>query len=272
VLSRRIDSEPSADSPWHQLGRALIAQGVRLTANPGAAIRFRDFGQRSIEIDGQVRQPKISKGYELFAYLLTHGETGRDELLGALFSGRADDSARAYLRQAINALRECLPEGALVAPQGGSVGLSGDVLVVSDSERLETKLVEAARLQGRDRIAATLEALRLAEHGEYLEGARSVWVDERRAHLCERALDARLDAAELALDAGDLALARRLGREVLDSDRYREAAWRLMMRIAGLHGDPDGVIREFKACESALAEIGAAPAGSTRRLLEQLRV
>ena len=45
-----------------------------------------------------------------------------------------------------------------------------------------------------------------------------------------------------------------------------------MMHIAALLGDPDGVIREYKACEQALAGIGATPAGSTRKLLEQLRL
>ena len=146
---------------------------MRLTANPGASIHFSDFGERSLEVDGELRHPKISKSYELLAYLLTHGEATREALLGALFKGRADDSARAYLRQAIHGLRECLPEGALVAPQGGSVALADDLLVVSDSDRLESRLIEAARLQGRDRIAATLDALKLAEQGEYLEGARS---------------------------------------------------------------------------------------------------
>ncbi|MEA2312020.1 MAG: hypothetical protein QOE28_1988 [Solirubrobacteraceae bacterium] len=272
VLSRRIDGEPSADTIWHQLGRTLIAQGVRLTANPGASIRFSDFGERALEVDGELRPPKISKSYELLAYLLTHGEATREALLGALFQGRTDDSARAYLRQAINGLRECLPEAALVAPQGGSVALADDVLIVSDSERLESRLIEAARLQGRDRIAATRDALKLAGRGEYLEGAHSPWIDERRAHLFERLLDARLDTAELALEAGDLEDAQQLGREVLEGDPYREAAWRLMMHIASLLGDPDGVIREYKACERALAAVGATPAGSTRRLLEQLRL
>jgi DNA-binding SARP family transcriptional activator len=272
VLSRRIDGEPSADSSWHRLGRALIAQGVPLAANPGVAVGFRDLGQRSITVDGEPRQPKISKGYELLAYLLNHGESTREDLLGALFQGRADDSARAYLRQAITALRECLPEGALITPPGGPVALAEDVLVVADSDTLESRLLEAARLRGEDRIAATLEALTLIEQGEYLEGTRSAWVDERRAHLLERVLDARLDAAELALAAGNLELAQQLGREVLDADPYRESAWRLMMRVVGLHGDPDGVIREFKACEQALADIGATPAGSTRKLLDQLRV
>ena len=159
VLSRRIDSEPSADSIWHQLGRALMAKGVRVTANAGASVHFRDFGERSLEVDGEPRQPKISKSYELLAYLLTHGEATREALLGALFKGRADNSSRAYLRQAINGLRECLPERALVAPQGGSVALADDVAIVSDSGLLESRLIEAARLQGRDRVAATLDAL-----------------------------------------------------------------------------------------------------------------
>ena len=59
---------------------------------------------------------------------------------------------------------------------------------------------------------------------------------------------------------------------MLEADPYREAAWRLMMHIAALLGDSDGVIREYKACEHALADVGATPAGSTRKLLEQLRL
>ena len=165
VLSRRIDAEPAADSPWHRIGRALIAQGVRLTADPGAAVRFRDFGERSIEVDGTMRRPKIGKSYELLAYLTLNGEASREDLLDALFDGRTDDSARAYLRQAIQGLRESLPDGALVAAQGGPVALADDVLVVSDSERLVSGLAEAARLQGRDRIAATLDAIKLTEEG-----------------------------------------------------------------------------------------------------------
>ncbi len=272
VVSRRIDLERNADSPWHRIGRALIAQGVRIAAQPRASIRFRDFGERSIEVDGQLRAPKIGKCHDLLAYLLVHRQASREELLGALFDGRSDESARSYLRQAIHGLREILPDGALLSPQGAAVSLEDDVLVDSDSDRLESQLVEAARLQGRDRFAATLEALKIIDRGEYLAGARSIWVDERRGALAGRALDARFDAAELAFAAGDLEPAGQLARQVLDADPYREAAWRLTMRIAGALGDADGVIREFKACERALADVGTTPAQSTRGLLEQLRV
>ena len=272
VVSRRIDAESAADSHWHRIGRALIAQGVRVTADPGASIRFSDFGERSIEVDGTLRRPKISKSYELLAYLLVHRRGRREELLDTLFDGRTDDSARAYLRQAIHALRESLPDGALVAPQGGPVSLADDAVIASDSEQFESQLAEAARLQGSDRLAATLEALKVSQRGEYLAGARSAWVDERRGRLLEHMTDARFEAADLAFAAGDVELAQQLGREALDSDPYREGAWRLMMRIAAARGDADGVIREFKSCERRLGEVGATPSHSTRKLLELLRV
>lgn len=271
VLSRRIDAEPAADSPWHQLGRALIAQGFPLKASPRAAIRFHDFADRTIEVDGVINRPRIGKACELLAFLITHGPSTRDELLGALFDGRADDSARAYLRQAFQALRECLPAGALATPARGPAGLSDDVLIVGDSERLESQLAEAARLQGTDRMVATLNAIEPFERAEYLPGASSSWVDERRAHLCQLIVDARFEASELAFAAGDVERAQQLVRTVLEKDPYREAAWRLAMRTAGALGDADAVIREFTYCERALAEVGATPADSTRRLLGHLR-
>jgi DNA-binding SARP family transcriptional activator len=58
---------------------------------------------------------------------------------------------------------------------------------------------------------------------------------------------------------------------VLGADASREAAWRLLMRLANALGDQDRVIRAYRACEQALAAVGARPAASTRELLEHLR-
>ena len=44
VVSRRLDAEAGADSPWHELGRALIAQGVALDARAGVSVRCGEFG------------------------------------------------------------------------------------------------------------------------------------------------------------------------------------------------------------------------------------
>ena len=83
--------------------------------------------------------------------------------------------------------------------------------------------------------------------------------------------DARFEAAELAFAAGRYRDAERLVAAVLRDDPYREAAWRLQMRLASAVGDEDRVIGAFRGCERALAQLGARPAGATRHLLDALR-
>jgi pentatricopeptide repeat protein len=273
VASRRIDAERAADSPWHELGRALLAQDVTVDAALGASVRLTEFGGVAIHVDEEEVRPRIAKAYELLAYLVARAQPGgveRDELVDVLFEGRADESSRAYLRQAVLWLRRVLPEGAVQAEQG-RVGLGDEPLVTSESTRFEAALVEAARLRGSERLAATVAALEPVGRGSYLPGFTSDWAEERRRQLAELAGDARYEAAELAFTEGDIALAKRLATTVLAGAPLREGAWRLTMRLAAALGDDDGVIRAYQRCEQALAEVGAAPAPTTRALLERLR-
>jgi ATP/maltotriose-dependent transcriptional regulator MalT/DNA-binding SARP family transcriptional activator len=273
VLSRRLDAEPGADSPWHELGRALLAQGATLDAHVGVSVRLDEFGRARILVNAQEVRPRIVKCYELLAYLAARrgGPVDREELLDALFGGRADESARRYLRQAIHHLRQVLPDGAGLVADRRRVGLAAGVVVTSESARLEAELAEAARLRGVDRLAATQQALAVLDQGDYLPAAQSPWTEERRGHLAELTTDARYESAAAALAEGQYDDAHRLAEAVLRADPLRETAWRLAMRIANAVGDDDGVIAAFHGCERALAEIGTAPAASTRQLLETLR-
>jgi DNA-binding SARP family transcriptional activator len=272
VVSRRIDAEPSAASRWHELGRALIAQGVKLAATIHARVELQEFGHRAILVDGQEARPRIAKTYELLAFLATRRppQARREELLEALFGGRTDESARAYLRQAVHWLRQLLPEGGIVV-EGGQIRLSDEVEISSESMRFETALAEAARLVAGERITATLAALAIYDQGEYLPGQRSGWADTRQQELADLATDARYEAAELALAAGDYNRAQELASQVLSADPFREAAWRLAMRIADTLGDEKGITRAFHECERSLAELGTTPSPTTRQLLERLR-
>jgi DNA-binding SARP family transcriptional activator len=272
VVSRRLDAEAAADSPWHEIGRALRAQGFGVEVPVGASVQLREFGGCTILVDGEPARPRIAKTYELLAYLAarSHPHATREELLDALFEGRTDDSTRAYLRQAVRWLRQVLPEDGVVVERG-EVRIGSDVRIVSESRSFETALAEAARLQGPDRLAATLDALAVVDRGDYLPDVTSRWVEERRGHLAELATDARCEAAELAFAEGRLDEARQLLDDVLRDEPFREAAFRLKMRLAGALGDEHGVLREFQRCERALAAVGAAPTHTTRRLLDQLR-
>jgi DNA-binding SARP family transcriptional activator len=273
VVSRRIDAEPDTDSPWHELGRALLAQGVAVDARVHASVHLLEFGRAAIVVNGEEVRPRIAKAYELLAYLVTRAprRAEREDLLDALFDGRSDESTRAYLRQAVRWLRHVLPDPAALVVERGTVRLRDDVVIMSESNRFEAALAEAARLQGHERLSATLDALAIYDKGDYLPSARSGWADDRRQRLAELATDARSEAAELALAAERYDEAERLAEEVLHTEPWRETAWRLTMRISHALGDDAGVIRAYHACGRALSEVGTKPSRSTDQLLERLR-
>jgi DNA-binding SARP family transcriptional activator len=274
VVTRRLDSEPRADSQWHELGRALRAQDVAVGHHFGARVELVEFGEPAILVDGApAPRPRIAKSYELLAFLSSRDppESSREELLMALFDGRSDDSARAYLRQAVHQLREVLPDEVRIVSDPAHVSLAESLNVSTESARLEASLAEAARLQGRQRIDATLRALVLVDRGQYLPGLTSNWVEERRERLGRLVADARLGAAELCFATGRYADAARLVETTLEDDPFREGAHRLEMRIANAVGDEDRVIGAYRRCELALSELGTGPSTSTRQLLETLR-
>jgi DNA-binding SARP family transcriptional activator len=159
----------------------------------------------------------------------------------------------------------------LEAGKDGQVSLGPRLALVTESVRLEATLAEAARLQGEERLSATLEALKVFDRGEYLPGVPSPWAEERRAHLREVVCTARHEAAELAFAAGRLELARALAEEVLREEPFHEAAWRLTMRLADALGDEAGVFRAYQRCEDALGSVGTVPSPTTRELLVRLR-
>jgi DNA-binding SARP family transcriptional activator len=273
VASRRIDSEPGGESAWHELGRALMAQRATVATPVHSTVELHEFGRSAIVVDGTVMRPRIAKTYELLAYLTTRPglRAERSELLDALFDGRADPSTRAYLRQAIRWLREVLGSPDAVIAEDGEIRLGDTVSVAGESTRLEVMLAEAARRQGADRLDATIAALAVADQGEFLPDASTQWAEQRREALASAITDARLDAAELAFAAGRSDDAERLATQVLEAEPYREAAWRLRMRLADALGAGDSVIRAYHACERALAELGTTPSKTTRELLERLR-
>ncbi|NMH96814.1 BTAD domain-containing putative transcriptional regulator [Pseudonocardia acidicola] len=273
VLSRRLDSEPHADSPWHELGRALMVLGVELGDVLAATVHVTEFGRTAVLVNGEDAALRLKKSYELLAFLANSGrdEVARQELLEVLFEGRSDDAAGSYLRQAMLRLRRAVPEVLHAGGVAGRVGLGPGVRVTTESERLSALLRQAASMRGHDRLQMLLRALEIADRGEYLPGVQSRWAEERRRHLSSMVQEARYDAAEIAFATGHFRQAARLVRDVLRADPFREAAWRLEMRIADASGNQDRVIAAYRACERALSELGTQPAPTTVQLLQDLR-
>lgn len=271
VVARRIDAEARTDSAWHRLGRALLGRGIEIATYSSQTVLVRDLGEVCVELDGEVLRLPLSKCTELLAYLTSHPDraASRDDLLDALFAGRADDSTRAYLRQAIHRLRGFLPEEAILSVRD-TVRLGDRVAFVSEARRALTALTEAARLRDGERLVATVDALATLDCGDFLADFDADWVRARRAEIADLQLESRLEAADLALALGDYRMTRRLCDECLAADPYGESAWRLKIAVAVAVGDADSARRSYRRCVAALREIGLDPTAATKAILHEV--
>jgi DNA-binding SARP family transcriptional activator len=272
VLTRRLDAEATALSPWHDLGRARKANTNRGSTPTYTTIELREFGRRELIVGGDLVKMPIGKSYELLAYLLTQPQRPihRDALLGVLFDDRQDASSRSYLRQSIRWLKVAMPEGVLDV-NNETVTLVDDSQIRSEAGELTRRLAEASTQRGEERLARTLEAIATYEKGPYLPGVRSTWADARERVLTELVTDARAQIAVIATQTGRHDLAVSLAHKVLDEDPGRESAWQTLMLASEAVGDQDGIAAAFRECENALADFGLAPSPTTRGLLARLR-
>lgn len=272
VAARRIDAEAGIDSEWHRLGRALRGGGVQVAGVLPAPVHVREFGELSLHVDGEPVVLKLTKARLLLAYLAARPERKdrRARLVDALFTSGKDDSASAYLRQAVHQIRTTLPAGVSLELDRHDVALTPALALSSDSVRLAAALEEARGLAGRDRFTALTRAISLAGDGGYLHSIDLPWVNRRRAELDAVLDDAVLEAGWLALDDGSYDVAAELASRVLAHEPLREDAWRLRMRVFGMFGDYTAVARAYRECRRALAEAGTRPSGTTTSLLGNL--
>lgn len=273
VVARRLDLEATDDSPWHELGRALLVRGIPLTEVLGGSVELAEFGRVVVTVEGEEVNPGLNKSIELLAFIANHErrELSRETLLDALFEGKRDASTASYLRQAVLKLRKVIPDLIEHDAPRGILRISSALRVGTESRRLVGLLGEAAALRGEERFHRLLAALELADRGSYLPTVTSMWADERRQRLDELVRSARLEAAEVAFALGKYSHAGQLAEQVVKVDPYRESGWRLVMRLAQLLGDHDRVVSAYRSCEQALAEVGSHPSDTTTALMRGSR-
>jgi ATP/maltotriose-dependent transcriptional regulator MalT/DNA-binding SARP family transcriptional activator len=272
VLSRRLDAEPERRSIWHALGRSSRAHSRIRSAGPAHRVVLKDLGQVLLTVDGRAQRPRIGKSLELLAFLLQQpsGEAVRNHVLDALFAGRATDSTRSYLRQAMYRLREVLPEALAPRTEGNRILLSAPDEITSDSLTICALLDQGALLHGEDKLSALRASLSLAAAGPFFADSDSEWIIARRQELADRISAAQLSAAELAYDLGHFVEADDLVESVLGEDQFQEEAWRLAILTANAFGDTQTMLRRYRSYRSAMEQIGVEPSPDVVALFQRL--
>jgi DNA-binding SARP family transcriptional activator/tetratricopeptide (TPR) repeat protein len=271
VLSRRLDIEKDPDGPWHDLGRTLIVNADSPTNVVGVPdVRVVELDKPAILVGGVRQEAKLLKTVELLSYLAIEGPVAnRARLVAALFESKNDKSANAYLRMAVNTVRQMIGSSDSIVSDGAQVRWNHGRLTTTYAETMAAYR-RLRNVTGSERLRLVTRLLDDVSGREILPGARSPWAAEHRLRWSGLVRDLRQTAAEAAYESANYGLAHRLVRAVLVEDPYRERAWRLAMNVASAVGDSDQVIAAYRGCESALSQLSVKPSAATRDLFDRL--
>jgi DNA-binding SARP family transcriptional activator len=219
-------------------------------------------GCRLLAPDGTDRTPKGRKTRGLLAVVaLAEGQpVGRERLAGLLWAERAEEQARASLRQALRELRRSLPEPELLRIARDRVALGVGRIEV-DALQLAARSAAPSREVG----PGELPTGELLEGLDGLGGPFDAWLAAQRARWRSVALEALERGLEAAAEPSEQAT---LAARIL----ALEPAHRALMLLHARRGDTAAAIRQYEACREALHRLlDARPSESTQRLLARIR-
>lgn len=205
----------------------------------GATVQLQCLGSFALTVAGRAAswdELRPRARWVLMILALHHGrDVHRETLVDALWPDATLTGGVRSLQVAVSSVRQCLaaaglPESSL-RRHGDAYAL--DLAATGDDLRDFDRLVrQGTRLAGAGHTAAALEA-RLAAldlySGDLLpEVGPAEWVVEERDRL--RAVAARVgaEAAQLALELGDLSAGRQAAQRSVELDPYHDIAWRML--------------------------------------------
>lgn len=239
-------------------GKAAMSEGARLLLLGPFALQLPDVGELPVT-------SKKNRALLALVALAPGRKMTREKLCGYLWGDRADEQARASLRQSLASLRRELgdAEPKIFARQDDVIALHADTLAI---DALDLASLASASATADLRHAANLWRGELMADIELDGPGFSDWLRSERQRLLDRAVAVHERLA--ALDSPDAAdWARRL----VALDPLREASHRLLMTALARYGDRAQAIRQFELCRDLLKrELGVEPSGATVGLMKEI--
>src|SRR5262245_7928894 len=232
------------------------------SSNP---LQLRLFGGIELRSDRAPDAPAPGRKVRaLLAYLALSPDLPcpREKLMALLWSDRAEEQARASLRQALTELRHALGEPSPLRTEQDTVSLDSSGIVVDAVEF--PRLVKAGKLA---EAAALYRGPLLDGHGVRDE-AYEDWLRVERTRLHDIAADTLDRLAKSQSGEAAIATAQRL----LQLDPAREETHRLLMKLYAAAGQRAQALRQYQLCRDMLErELQAKPDAETERLYRQVQ-
>jgi LuxR family maltose regulon positive regulatory protein len=268
VQRRQLAASPD-DTRWRRL---VVTPSVRRrpAAPPPQAtsgtLVLQPFGRdRDLITDGEPARIGRLKILELVACLALHPKgIGRFDLQRRLFPEADQRSGGNHFRQVTHKLRHTTNVD--LERKGNLIQLPARIAFTANDIESEQILATASGLAGHERRERLETGLALV-HGPYLEGSQLPWVEERRNYLDLIYEEARLELAALYLELGEPEAARDMCEAVLETNRYSDPSYRILVGIERKVGSESSVLAAYRRATEALTELGLQP-GDARRLLQ----
>lgn len=230
-------------------------------------------GFRIINPVGDDATPRGRKARALLVYLALCDGTAvsRERLMALLWGDRADEQARASLRQALHELR-CFAgteSPTLLTIGRDTVGLD-PARIVTDLGIIEDHAA-SGRLQALAETLARWDGILLADL-DGLSPGFDEWLASERIRRRDDLMADCLEAAEAGLARGETGIVRALLNRLEQLEPTDEAVARLGMRADRAAGDVAAVHRRYRRlCEHLTRELGTGPSPETQKMFERLR-
>jgi DNA-binding SARP family transcriptional activator len=226
-------------------------------------------------VDDAVWERRVAQ--RLVRYLLCHdcGPVLEDDLIAAFWPDASASAARRSLQVAVSAARAVLdpvgaPDSRLASSQRTYRLRLRDRDVV-DAHEFERAAADALGTTDAGRRAA-LQAAAALWGGEPLPEERYTdWAVPWRERLLDRHAEVLGALADSHADAGDLAAAVQVARQLVELDPLDEAAHRRLILAFARAGRRGHALRQFLACRHALVTtLGVEPSEETAALQRRL--
>lgn len=194
----------------------------------------------------------------------------KDQLIEMLWAEAAPAGAAGSLESYVSVLRRRLgPDRTALVTSNGGYALDTTALTV-DLDEFDTMVQQAQGSSAAD-FDLLSAAVQVADRPALESEPYADWAIEVRREYTNRAVDAHVAAARIALSRRDHRSAVRLGRRALDHDDLREDAW--VVVISGLQGQGMCMqaLRTYDHCRQVFRrELGVEPSGVLRELQDSL--
>ncbi|MGW3955602.1 BTAD domain-containing putative transcriptional regulator [Streptomyces sp. NPDC004752] len=273
-LSHAITAPATSEYARYLLGRLPTRSPALANSAPDASapeLRLLTLGRFAALRNGDpipATRWERRKARELLWLLTTREQRSvlREEALELLWPDTDPDVTAPRFRVALHALRGALEPDRKSRGQDRFVHTDGNRITLDPGVQIDwTEFRGLARRvldggAGHDDIQLGRQAIALYQ-GTYLEDAVDLpWAEGLRESLKVAFIELALHTAEAECTHGALSSAAELAHRVLDADRYREGAYRLLARVHLSSGDPAAAQRAFRTCAERLStDLGVAP-------------